>query len=262
MAKTTFSGPIVSNNGLQVFGTITGTAVTQSATDSTAGRLLKVGDFGMAGALNAPDCTNLDDHTLRTGFYRTTDTVTTAGTWPPSNPTGYGQAGVLIVARQDGGSVQQIWLSVGEDGVWRRRYTANQWWPWRRMTTIQGTVNQSGGVATGAIIERGSNSNGEYVRFADGTQICWARVPDIAITESFGTGGLFRSNTFSWTFPATFVLGTVNGPNLFGRVGNANGLCVQIPYPDRTTQAIDIRAFATASVASTNVFLTAIGRWF
>jgi hypothetical protein len=261
MAKTTFSGPIVSNNGLQVFGTITGTAVTQSTTDSTAGRLLKVGDFGMAGALNAPNCTNLDDNTLRAGFYRTTDTVTTAGTWPPSNPTGFGRAGVLIVTRMDGGSVQQIWLSVGEDGVWRRRYSG-AWGPWRRMTTIQGTVSQSGGVATGAIFERGSNVNGEYVRFADGTQICWGRVLDIAVTESFGISGMFRSGLFSWTFPATFVLGTVNGPNLFGRVGNGNGLFVKIPYGGRTTQAIDMRAFAMASVASTDVFLTAIGRWF
>jgi hypothetical protein len=100
------------------------------------------------------------------------------------------------------------------------------------------------------------------VRFADGTQICSQRITGIAIDSSFGTGGLFRSNTFSWTFPATFVAGSINGANLFGRVGNANGLCVHIPYGDLTTQATDMRAFAMASVASTGVFLTAIGRWF
>ena len=37
---------------------------------------------------------------------------------------------------------------------------------------ILGTVSQSGGVPTGAVIERGSNANGEYVKFADGTMIC------------------------------------------------------------------------------------------
>jgi len=37
---------------------------------------------------------------------------------------------------------------------------------------IVGTVSQSGGVPTGAVVERGSNANGEYVRFADGAQIC------------------------------------------------------------------------------------------
>ncbi|MCP3177314.1 hypothetical protein MJO47_09405 [Desulfuromonas sp. KJ2020] len=42
---------------------------------------------------------------------------------------------------------------------------------------ILGTVSQSGGVPTGAIIERGSNANGEYVKFADGTLICWGGYP-------------------------------------------------------------------------------------
>lgn len=37
---------------------------------------------------------------------------------------------------------------------------------------ILGTVSQSGGTPTGGVIERGSNADGEYVRFADGTQIC------------------------------------------------------------------------------------------
>lgn len=37
---------------------------------------------------------------------------------------------------------------------------------------ILGAVGQSNGTPTGAIIERGSNANGEYVRYADGTQVC------------------------------------------------------------------------------------------
>ncbi|MFQ2372841.1 hypothetical protein ACK306_14735, partial [Aeromonas caviae] len=37
---------------------------------------------------------------------------------------------------------------------------------------IVGAVSQSGGVPTGSIIERGSNANGEYTKYADGTLIC------------------------------------------------------------------------------------------
>lgn len=37
---------------------------------------------------------------------------------------------------------------------------------------IVGTVSQSGGVPTGAIIEQGSNANGTYIKYADGTMIC------------------------------------------------------------------------------------------
>lgn len=35
-----------------------------------------------------------------------------------------------------------------------------------------GTVAQSAGMPTGAIIERGSNANGDYVKFADGSMFC------------------------------------------------------------------------------------------
>ncbi|WP_218951150.1 hypothetical protein, partial [Desulfoluna butyratoxydans] len=37
---------------------------------------------------------------------------------------------------------------------------------------VVGVLSEAGG----AIIERGRNVNGEYVRWADGTQICWLRV--------------------------------------------------------------------------------------
>lgn len=39
-------------------------------------------------------------------------------------------------------------------------------------SNIVGTVSQSSGVPTGAIIQSGSNANGGFVRYADGTLIC------------------------------------------------------------------------------------------
>jgi len=41
-----------------------------------------------------------------------------------------------------------------------------------KQSNILGTVSESGGVPTGAIIERGSNANGEFIKYADGTMIC------------------------------------------------------------------------------------------
>ncbi|MFP3409629.1 hypothetical protein SB757_33975, partial [Pseudomonas sp. SIMBA_065] len=35
---------------------------------------------------------------------------------------------------------------------------------------IVGSVGQASGVPTGAVLQRGSNANGEFIRFADGTQ--------------------------------------------------------------------------------------------
>ncbi|KAA5661914.1 hypothetical protein F3G64_33970, partial [Pseudomonas aeruginosa] len=39
--------------------------------------------------------------------------------------------------------------------------------------SILGAVSQASGIPSGAIIERGANANGDYVRYADGTQMCW-----------------------------------------------------------------------------------------
>jgi hypothetical protein len=260
----------VTSSGLQVTGTIAGTAVTQSPTDSTAGRLTKVGDFGLGllgGDPVAVPGGNIDAFTIPNGWYWFNNT--TAGTLPPNT------SSALVILQNWWRSFQTVFqmaimrrLSPDRIVIWVRDSTGNPpsgWMPWRQLysqSDILGTVSQSGGVPTGAVIERGSNANGEYVRFADGTQICSQRLIGIAIDNSFGSGGLFRSNTFSWTFPATFVVGSINGANLFGRLGNASGLCVHIPYGGRTTEAIDMRAFATTSIASTDVFLTATGRWF
>ncbi len=62
---------------------------------------------------------------------------------------------------------------------------------------LLGVVSQSAGVPTGAVIERGSNANGDYVRFADGTQICWATVTLGFASVSFLNG--------TWVFPAAFM---------------------------------------------------------
>eukprot|EP00659_Diplonema_papillatum_P005202 gene5202-7936_t len=40
------------------------------------------------------------------------------------------------------------------------------------VAALLGPVSQVGGVPTGAVFESGSNANGTYVKFADGTMIC------------------------------------------------------------------------------------------
>ncbi|PWE51911.1 hypothetical protein DEM26_02850 [Thioclava sp. NG1] len=62
---------------------------------------------------------------------------------------------------------------------------------------VVGTVAQVGGVSTGAVIEQGSTASGDYIRFADGTQICSAQlslsyVADWALKED-------------WAYPAQFA---------------------------------------------------------
>lgn len=62
--------------------------------------------------------------------------------------------------------------------------------------SILGAVSQSSGVPTGAVIQRGSNANGEFVRIADGTQVCYA-----AISLQYSANNLLSA---MWNYPAGF----------------------------------------------------------
>ena len=69
-------------------------------------------------------------------------------------------------------------------GGWRMLYDVN---------SVLGTVSQSGGVPTGALLETGSNANGEYMRFASGQQLCVRRNWSPAAIGD------------TWTYPASFI---------------------------------------------------------
>lgn len=61
-----------------------------------------------------------------------------------------------------------------------------------------------GSASSGAIFETGTNANGSYVRFGDGTQICFGVVTRSCATTS-ALGSLFYGYANSITFPAGFV---------------------------------------------------------
>ena len=124
---------------------------------------------------------------------------------------------------------------------------------------ILATVSQSAGVPTGGIIERGvgsPSSRGEYVRYADGTQICViysAGTQDV----SNASGNIFRSNTTTtWTFPAVFSVAPVV---TVAAESTIRWAAVSVP----TTTTVDFRQFSAATSASLlDTRLVAVGRWF
>ncbi len=78
---------------------------------------------------------------------------------------------------------------------------------------IIGTVTEAAGAPTGAIIERGSNANGEFVKYADGTMICWSVLtPDWTSTAA---QVFSHPSTFSATVMGG-VLGMRSGANSAG----------------------------------------------
>lgn len=129
---------------------------------------------------------------------------------------------------------------------------------------ILGTVSQSGGVPTGAIIEKGSNSNGEYVRFADGTQICRmvfsaADAANKNLTASGGLGG-YRTSQNVVAFPASFAAppccsGHINNNGQNVRIELVSGLLASCQF---SFHAINTGTYT----GSDTIYITAVGRWF
>lgn len=134
--------------------------------------------------------------------------------------------------------------------------------------SIVGTVSQTGGVPDGAIIERGSNANGSYVRYADGTQICWHKLNLGSVTAN-GAGTYtdpYRTSGINWTFPATFEASET--PVVTGQAESSGGLARAMAIYHTATGsniastigAVRLSSDATATTVTANLMAT--GRWF
>ncbi|NAZ35656.1 DUF2793 domain-containing protein [Rubellimicrobium sp. CFH 75288] len=122
--------------------------------------------------------------------------------------------------------------------------------------SILGTVALAGGQPAGAVIERGSGAGGEYIRWADGTQICLSPVFTAHVTTA--TGAIFRSGSFTWTFPVPFAADMPLA--VLPSNGNALFTHWMVARPVDALSA-QIAFFAPASVNSRTGSAVAIGRW-
>jgi len=131
-----------------------------------------------------------------------------------------------------------------------------------RRGNIVGTVSQAAGVPTGAVIESGSNANGRYTRWADGTQICVKSITGQGpINIAFGSG--FRSDAITiGAWAAVFsevpvrMLSTSEATNLSCSIeGSGPGSASNGGF------ALLTRYVTTSSTAFV-VDAMAVGRWF
>ena len=135
-----------------------------------------------------------------------------------------------------------------------------------KKSNIIGTVSESSGVPTGAIIERGSNANGEYVKYADGTMICWV----VRFNLSRRAGSIMGDD---WNFPANFINTDISTfVDNTGPVGTGVVIITSSDRRDRST-ATRVRNTSSAVLAVFSegnfdseyiapVNAKAIGRWF
>lgn len=116
-------------------------------------------------------------------------------------------------------------------------------------------------LASGAIIERGSNANGKYTKFADGTLICTGLIPCSGNID-IQLGSLYTTPSTVWTFPASFVnygSYSISGSEKYG-VGNC--FFTRADGDSETGTSCSFKGVRGAAVNDVPVFmLTAIGRW-
>lgn len=125
-------------------------------------------------------------------------------------------------------------------------------------SALVGTATQSSGTPTGAVMQRGSNANGEFVRFADGTQICWATTTATVAVNLGPASGLYYGTT-PWTYPAQFSAAPV--PRCSASSGGV--LTFEIPASTSTTSAsVAIGAISAIASRSYTLAMFAIGRWY
>jgi hypothetical protein len=126
---------------------------------------------------------------------------------------------------------------------------------------IVGTASQSGGIPTGAILERGSNANGEWTKYADGTMICRG-LKDLGTQSFIAVGNVFYTGVFSGIpFPQVFT----SLPETYVGIISSGGLAWASQgsaFPTTTaTPGFFILNPAAASNSVTAMW-TAIGRWY
>lgn len=247
----------LTTSAFQIDLPITGTAVTQSPIDTAAGRLLKVGDHGIGTTATPTAGMPTDGSQIPTGF-RATDGNFNGAVGLPTTCAAINMRG--LANRQ-----AQLFATIGfgdPNRFFGRTQNANDVWQplveFYSTGNVVGTVSESSGKPTGAIIQRGINSNGEFVRFADGTQICWREVSvELSINTAF-LGG-YRSAGQNTTYPAAFIAAPICAvlpinATAFGAAAHSASSMLSWSWV--------ATAVSSQTSAPRTVQLIAIGRWF
>ena len=105
------------------------------------------------------------------------------------------------------------------------------------------------------IEESGSNENGRFVKYADGTMQCYQSISDLGGVNN-GSGAIFRSDIFTWTYPASFIVSPV--VNVETTLTNRWASITSFPGISN----VSFIYFSTsANDTLTTAFLIALGRW-
>jgi hypothetical protein len=251
-------------NKVAALKTAANSDVQTSVTDSTPGRVLTVGAFGL-GLSSTPVISNADT-TIVAGKY-CTPTEWVGSPIPGVSSLNQGYLTVHPWAPAGGGTyLKQTWSGVYADdpaasGFERVRGNTG-WNAWRKVFSggnVVGPVEVTNNLVTGALMEYGTNENGEYWRFANGLQICSKIVNTPAPTTQQGSMYV-SAPTNAGSFPKAFV----NTPAVVNNGAvNATGYgwASMALFASASTWGSWVLYYPVNNVSGGTLWLTAIGRW-
>ncbi|MCW6094543.1 phage tail protein [Clostridium sporogenes] len=109
------------------------------------------------------------------------------------------------------------------------------------------------------VVDYGSNANGSYVRYYDGTQICWNKVIVGTFTATNQVvNAVYGGTTYNSTFPVAFSSSSIVVNTNAGSTGYLNSMCAGV-----TTTAVNMRVWSPYSTTHSSMYYEyiAMGRW-
>ena len=239
---------------------VTGTAVQADALDDTPGRLLPVNAFGLGATDGIQTRLDTGDGPLPTGFYSGAGSNADNATFPHPNCR-YNPFLTLNRRVSEGSySIKRIFFQQNTPIVWGSADTGASWGDPNRLygtANLLDAVEMTSGVPSGGVIERGSNTNGDYVRFADGTQIC--QITRSVSVSTTPIGALHRSTVDfgTWVYPAAFS----DAPHVQANIQADAEWCSA--GASSAVSAAGVTVFAAQALAAQSRTITtlAVGRW-
>ncbi len=247
-------------HGLTVNGILTGTAITQSATDGTSGRLLSVGYQGLGASQRGGQSVDFTDLTRRAGFYGFLGNLSIGA---PLGTVFGGGMGWRTTYRTTGTTARYaadlvIYNGDRSDTVngrmfFRTNAASEVLLPWREVYhqgSVLGTVSQSAGLPTGAAMQGNASSaaptGGWTERLADGFQTIHHAMTSSASADTV------------WTYNSVFLTGSTP---VIGIQPVGAKLCAEVIARTATSCTFSIRDRTTGDRVAAPVDLIARGRW-
>jgi hypothetical protein len=150
--------------------------------------------------------------------------------------------GTINITAEDTAVSKTLTLPAGDGDVYNQ-------------SNIVGTVSESAGVPTGAIIESGSNANGEYVKYADGTLMCWQEWAVESMAD-------YTTREETWTFPVAYTAAPNVSVTGVRDATEATKKTSAWPLENATTTAVGLACVNDSGTSSDGVGMSAQAHGF